>query len=268
MHVQPAPWLAPMPITGQMLGLPATVKACVFDLDGVLTDSGALHARAWATVFDDLLQRVAERNKWHFIPFDRHADYLAYVDGRPRLQGVHAFLDSRGIRIPEGRPGDGVHADTAYGLAKRKSDALGRSLHDRGITTVAGARRYLEAAGHAGVKRVIVSASARTLPMLELAGLATLVEEIVDAGVIRTEELRARPAPDLLLAACRRIDVAQVDAVTFTSSPAGVAAGLAAGLTVIGIADRARRELLRDAGAERVVPSLRTLLDSRLVAQS
>jgi beta-phosphoglucomutase-like phosphatase (HAD superfamily) len=124
------------------------------------------------------------------------------------------------------------------------------------------------ATGHANLKRAVVSASARTVPMLELAGLAMLVDGIVDADVIRAERLRPRPAPDLLLAACHRIGVAATDAVTFTPSPAGVVAGLAAGLTVIGVGDAVRSELLRDAGAECVVPSLNTLLDRCLVERA
>jgi hypothetical protein len=95
--VRPEPWLSLVAISSQMLGLPGTVTACLFDLDGVLTDSGVVHASAWAAALDGLLQRVAERDGRHFIPFDREGDYLDYIDGRPRLEGVHAFLDSRGI---------------------------------------------------------------------------------------------------------------------------------------------------------------------------
>ena len=243
-----------------MLGLPATVEACLFDLEGVLTDSALLHALAWGEVFDDLLLRLADKTGWHFIPFDREADYRTYLDGRPRLEGVHAFLDSRGIRLPEGRPDDPADADTARALAERKGEALARSLRQRGVTALAGARRYLEAAGQAGLGRAVVSASASTLPMLELAGLATLVEERVDADVIRAEGLRARPAPDLLLAACRSLGVRPEMAVTFTHSAAGVAAGHAAGMAVIGVGEGAQEELLRGFGAERVVPSVTTLL--------
>ena len=132
------------------------------------------------------------------------------------------------------------------------------------MTALGGARRYLEAAGHAGLKRAVVSASASTLPMLELAGLATLVEDRVDADVIRAEGLRARPAPDLLLDACRRLGVQPEETVTFTHSAAGVAAGLVAGLGVIGVGEEAQRELLLGFGAERVVPSVSVLLDPRL----
>ena len=211
-----------------------------------------------------LLLRLSETTGWHFIPFDRGADYRDYIDGRPRLEGVDAFLASRGIQLAEGRFGDPADADTACGLARRKGDAMARALHQRGVSAVPGARRYLEASGHAGLKRAVVSASSNTLPILELAGLASVIEERVDADVIRTEGLRSRPAPDLLLDACRRLDVQPEDAVTLTHSAAGIAAGRAAGLTVIGVGDGAQGELLAGFGAEHVVPSLRALLDPRL----
>jgi HAD superfamily hydrolase (TIGR01509 family) len=262
--VRPAPWLSPVPVSAPMLGLPETAEACLFDLDGVLTNSAVLHASAWAEVFDRLLLRLSERTGWQFVPFDRDADYRAYIDGRPRLEGIHVFLASRGIRLPEGRPDDAANADTAYGLGRRKSEALGRAMHDRGVTALPGARRYLEAAGHAGLQRAVVSASASTGPMLELAGLSTLVESSVDADVIRVEHLRARPAPDMLVAACRRLGVSPERTVTLTHSPAGVAAGRSAGVSVIGVGRGRRGELLRGFGAEHVVGSVDDLLDRRL----
>lgn len=262
--VRPVPWLSPVPVTTQMLGLPAMTSACLFDLDGVLTDSAVLHAWAWGEVFDEFLLRLSEKTGWHFIPFDRETDYSAYIDGRTRLEGIHAFLDSRGIRLREGRVDDPVTADSAEGLAKRKGEVLSRGLRQHGVTALAGARRYLEATGHAGLGRAVVSASTSTLPMLELANLASLVEERVDAENIRSEGLRSRPAPDLLVVACRRLGVQPEEAVTFTHSAAGVAAGHAAGLGVIGVGNREQRELLHGFGAEEVVPSLSVLLDHQL----
>ena len=262
--VRPVPWLSPVPVTTQMLGLPAMTSACLFDLDGVLTDSAVLHAWAWGEVFDEFLLRLSEKTGWHFIPFDRETDYSAYIDGRTRLEGIHAFLDSRGIRLREGRVDDPVTADSAAGLAKRKGEVLSRGLRQHGVTALAGARRYLEATGHAGLGRAVVSASTSTLPMLELANLASLVEERVDAENIRSEGLRSRPAPDLLVVACRRLGVQPEEAVTFTHSAAGVAAGHAAGLGVIGVGNREQRELLQGFGAEEVVPSLSVLLDHQL----
>jgi beta-phosphoglucomutase-like phosphatase (HAD superfamily) len=237
------PWLAPFPVRPSLLGLGDTVRACIFDLDGVLTDSGVLHAAAWAEVFDDVLLRVTEPTGWQFVPFDRVADYTAYLDGRPRLEGIHLFLRSRGIRLS---------AEEANALARRKSDALGRRLRQRGVNAVAGARLYLEAAGRAGLERAVVSSSTRTLPMLELAGLASLVEARVDAEQIVAGDLRSRPAPDLLLRACELLAVAPDTAVSFTHSSDGVLAAQAAGMRVVRIPGDVER--------------LADLLDRRVVA--
>ena len=262
------PWLAPAEVRVELLGLPHGVQGCLFDLDGVLTDSDVLHALAWGEVLDGLLLRLADTTGRHFVPFDRNADYDDYIDGRTRLEGIHAFLASRGIRLPEGRPGDPSDAQTAFGLARRKGDVLARHLGSRGVAPLDGARRYLQAAGHAGLGRAVVSASVTTLSMLDLAGMAALVDARVDAEVIRAEGLRPRPAPDLLLVACRRLGVPPEAAVTFAHTPAGVAAGHTAGLLVVGVGDGEHAEVLRGFGADRVVPSLAALLDRRLLSSS
>ncbi len=260
----PTPWLSPVPVSNDLLGLPAGVTSCVFDLDGVLTDSAVLHARAWREVLDQFLLQRSNRAGWEFVPFDREHDYAAFFEGRPRLEGIHTFLASRGIRLPEGRVGDRADAETAYGLARRKGEVLARGLRQRGSTALRGARRYLQAAGHAGLSRAVISASSNTSRILELAGLGLLIEERLDANVIRAKELRSRPAPDLPLEACDRLGASPGEAVAFTHSPAGIAAGRSAGLLVIGIGEGAQEEVLRAYGAEQVYPSLLAMLDRRL----
>jgi HAD superfamily hydrolase (TIGR01509 family) len=262
--VRPSPWLLRVPVTPRMLGLAPATRACLFDLDGVLTDSAVVHALAWAEVFDPLLLRLADETGWPFIPFDRQQDYPTWLDGKPRLEGIHAFLAGRGIRLPEGRPEDPASADTAQGLAKRKGEVLERMMQRRGISALSGARRYLEAAAHAGLPRAVVSASTTTLPMLRLAGLSNLIDVRVDAEVVRTQHLRSRPAPDMLVKACAELGVPPNATVTFTHMPAGVAAGQAAGLAVIGVAVQADSQALSGFGAERVVGGLDALLDPRL----
>ncbi|HEY2372131.1 MAG TPA: HAD family phosphatase [Gaiellaceae bacterium] len=265
--VHNVPWLSPVPVHPSSLGLADGVAACILDLDGVLTDSGVVHAAAWAEVFDDFLLRFAARTECRFIPFDRDRDYRAYLDGRPRLEGISTFLGSRGIRLPEGRMEDRADVDSAYGLAKHKSEALERVMRGRGVSALPEARRFLESAGRAGLGRAVISGSQTVLPMLELAELATLVDVRVDAECTRAEQLRARPAPDLLLAACRRLRVEPAAATCFVHNPDGVAAGHAAGISVIGVGlDEVVRERLRGFGAERVVSSLTELLDRRLLA--
>ena len=264
--ISPAPWVLPVPLTTRMLGLPPSTRACLFDLDGVLTDSRVVHALAWSEVFDPLFLRLAEQTGRPFMPFDRDLDYRTWLDGRPRLEGIHALLGARGIRLPVGGAEDAAEANTAHGLAKRKGEALERIMQRRGISALAGARRFLEATAHAGLPRAVVSASTTTLPMLRLAGLDSLIDVRVDAGAVRAQHLRARPAPDVLLAACTELGVRPEAAVTFTHTPAGVAAGDAAGMTVVGVATQEDAAVLSGFGADRVVTQLGALLDTRLRA--
>jgi len=256
--VRHRPWLLPFPVHTSLLGLDESTRACLFDLDGVLTDSGALHAAAWGEVFDDLLLRLTEPTGWQFIPFDRVADYAAFVDGRPRLEGIRLFLRSRGIRLTR---------EDEDALSRHKSEALGRRIHERGVNALPRARLYLEASGRAHLGRAVVSSSTRTLPMLELAGLSSLVEARVDADQIAAGELRSRPAPDLVLRACELLGVEPADAVSFAHTPDGVAAAHAAGMRVVGVsADGHERERLLAFGAAHVAAGLAELLDRRIVA--
>src|SRR5262249_47892392 len=157
-------------------------------------------------------------------------------------------------------PEDAAFADTAHGLAKRKGEVLERIMHRSGISALSGARRYLEAAAHAGLSRAVVSASTTTLPMLRLAGLANLIDVRVDAEVVRRQHLRSGPAPDVRVKACAELGVPPEEAVSFTHTPAGVAAGRTAGLTVVGVAGQKDAQILSGFGAERVVGSLDALL--------
>jgi HAD superfamily hydrolase (TIGR01509 family) len=244
------------------LGLPSTVTACVFNLDGVLAGSAALHAEAWAEAFEDLVLARTERTVGSFVPFNPRLDYERYLHGRPRLEGVRAFLASRGISLPEGAPDDPPGADTVYGLANRKKQALLRRLDEQGVSAFAGSRRYLETARDAGLRRAVVSASANTGTILERAGLAPLVDARVDGDTILAEGLRARPEPDIPLAACRMLGVRPDEAAVFETSAAGIAAARTAGFAfVVGVDPAGDAEPLRREGADLVVTGLAELLE-------
>jgi beta-phosphoglucomutase-like phosphatase (HAD superfamily) len=251
------PWLPTWSVTPRMLGLDSGAHACIFDLDGVLTDSDALHAAAWAEALDPVLQSLAHTGPFAFAPFNRQSDYVLYFDGRTRLDGIRLFLGSRGLHLPEGE---------VYAIARKKGQLLEGRLAHRGIAALPDARRFLQAAGYAHLGRAVVSASTTALPMLEVAQLAQLVDVRVDAATIRAERLHPRPAPDLLLAACTELGVSPGEAVSLTHSGAGIVACRAAGMPAIGIASGAEAERLRDYGAERVVPSLSGLLAPELRA--
>ena len=258
--------MPPARVTLDMLGLHAPAKACIFDLEGVLTDSGALHAAAWAEALDPLLQSLSDEADLRFEPFDRGADYSLCFEGRTRLDGIRTFFETRGLHLPEGGPSDPASAATLYGVARRKGAALEHRLADRGLAALGHAHRYLLAAGYAQLGRAVVSASTTAHPMLEVAGLSQLIDVRVDADTIRAEELRPRPSPDVLLCACDELGVAPAEAVSLTHSGAGIVAARSAGIPAIGIASGAQAERLRGFGAEQVAPSLSSLLERGLRA--
>jgi beta-phosphoglucomutase-like phosphatase (HAD superfamily) len=258
MHgVTPAPWLSSGPVTPRRLGLPDTVEVCLFDLDGVLTDSDALHAAAWAQALEPVLLGLAHHGRAHYAPFDRDADYHTYFDGRLRTEGIRLFLAGRGLRLPDAAVSE---------IAQRKGELLEHGLHSRGVAALSGAHRYLQAAGLGGLGRAVVSASTTASPMLELAGLAGLIDARIDASTMRSRNLRSRPAPDLLLAACTELGTAPAHAVSLTHSGAGVAAARSIGIPVIGVASGAEADALGAYGADAVTPALALLLDRSLRA--
>jgi HAD superfamily hydrolase (TIGR01509 family) len=262
LDVARAPWEA-----RELLALPAGVHACVFNVDGVLIGSAALHAAAWAETFDEFISRRIERTGGRFAPFNVRIDYSAHIHGRPRLDGVRTFLASRGISLPGGDPSDRPGEETVYGLANRKNQALLRLLDEHAPTAYRGSRRYLELARDAGLRRAVVSASANTQTMLERAELAGLIEARVDGLVIAEEHLRARPAPDILRAACRGLDVTPAETAVFETSAAGVSAARSGCFAyVVGVDRTGNRQSLIDAGAHLVISGLDELLDRRLAA--
>jgi HAD superfamily hydrolase (TIGR01509 family) len=256
--------------TRTMLGLPTGVRAAVFTLDGVLIASAVLHATAWAETFDEFLwhrfQHTGDRFG-PFRPFNRITEYEEHIHAKPRLAGIHGFLASRGISIPEGEPDDPAGAETVNGLGNRKKEILRELLEREGVTAFAGSRRYLEDARQARLPFAVVSASENTAAILERSGLADLVEYRVDGQTIRAAGLRPKPAPDTLLAACRLLGVEPNHAAAFETTVAGIAAARAAGFAhVVGVDRSNRGEPLRASGADVVITDLVELLDPALAA--
>jgi beta-phosphoglucomutase family hydrolase len=244
-----------------VLGLPDRVIACLFDLDGVLTDTAAVHNKAWTKMFNAYLRERAERTGEPFVPFDPGADYVTYVDGKPRSDGVRDFLASRGITLPEGDPDDDPGAETVHGLGNHKNEALQRTIREEGVKVFDGSRRYLEAARDAGLRRVVVSSSANAREVLEVTGLAALVEGLIDGIAIATEGLRGKPAPDTFIAGARCVGVEPPQAAVFEDALAGVAAGRAGGFGwVVGVDRVGHAEALRAHGADVVVRDLAELM--------
>jgi beta-phosphoglucomutase family hydrolase len=244
-----------------MLGLPDATRACLFDLDGVLTDTASVHAAAWKQMFDDYLRARADRTGEPFRPFDVAADYAPYVDGRPRLDGTRGFLASRGITLPEGDASDGPDAETVNGLATRKNELVNEKIRTVGVEVYPGSVRYLHAVRDAGLTTAVVSSSANAELVLQVAGLTDLIDHRVDGVVAKRRGLPGKPAPDTFLAAAADLGVAKEQAVVFEDALAGVASGRAGGFGfVVGVDRLGQAQALREHGADVVVADLAELL--------
>lgn len=244
-----------------MLGLPEAVRACLFDLDGVLTDTASVHTRAWKAMFDAYLAARSERTGEPFVPFDPEDDYRRFVDGRKRDDGVRTFLASRGITLPDGTDDDPPEIETVHGLGNRKNEAFRVTLQADGVEVFEGSRRYLAAVTDAGLATAVVSASANAGEVLALTGLDKFIAQRVDGVTLRTEHIAGKPAPDSFLRAAQLLGVAPAQAAVFEDALSGVAAGRAGGFAfVVGVDRVGQRDDLLSHGADVVVTDLEELL--------
>jgi beta-phosphoglucomutase family hydrolase len=243
-----------------MTGLPETITACLFDLDGVLTGTAVLHREAWKRTFDEFLRT---RDGAGFAEFTDH-DYAAFVDGRPRADGVREFLRSRGIELPEGEPDDPVDAPTVNGVGNRKNELVLKIIDERGVNPYPGSVRYLDAVKAAGLRIGVVTSSANGAKVLDGGDLSKYVEARIDGIVIRERHLKGKPAPDSFLAGAAALGVEPAHAAVFEDAQSGVQAGKAGGFGyVVGVNRANQAEELRAHGADIVVDDLADLLEDR-----
>jgi beta-phosphoglucomutase family hydrolase len=243
----------------RVLGLPDGITACLFDLDGVLTQTAKVHAAAWKQTFDEYLR---QRDGAGFKEFDAVADYDEYVDGKPRYDGVRSFLESRGIELPEGSADDPPTADTICGIGNRKNDLVQRLIREQGVEVYEGSVRFVRAARDAGLRRAVVSSSANCQEVLIAAGIDDLFEARIDGLVADAQHLKGKPAPDTFLAGARAVGVEPAQATVFEDALAGVQAGRDGHFGyVVGVDRTGQAQALREHGATVVVKDLGELLE-------
>jgi beta-phosphoglucomutase family hydrolase len=240
--------------------VPDGISACLFDLDGVLTQTAKVHAAAWEQMFDAFLRARSQATGEPFRPFEPR-DYTEHVDGKLRQDGVRAFLASRGITLPEGAPDDPPSAETVNGLGNRKNELLLDVLERDGVDLYEGSVRFVEAARDAGLRRAVVTSSNNSQAVLAAAGIEDLFELRIDGVVAEQRRLRGKPAPDTFLAAAEALGVAPAQAAVFEDAVAGVAAGRDGSFGwVVGVDRVGHAEALREHGADTVVSDLSELL--------
>lgn len=240
-----------------VLGLPESITTCLFDLDGVLTDTASVHRACWKQMFDAFL--ATQDGQGEFTD----ADYNAHVDGKPRQDGVRDFLTSRAISLPDGSPDDEPAKQTVWGLGNRKNDLVQAEIAQNGVKVYEGSRRYLEAAAEAGLHRIVVSSSANTELVLKVTGLAKFIQGRVDGKTLAEQNIKGKPAPDSFLAGADLAGAQPVQCAVFEDATSGVQAGHAGHFgRVVGVnrLDDGHAKDLREHGADVVVADLADLL--------
>lgn len=236
--------------------------AALFDLDGVLTDTASLHAEAWKSMFDEFLRRWSEERGHPFIPFRIDPDYLHYVDGKPRFEGVASFLESRRIVLPEGDPDDTPEADTIHGLGHRKNQLVGRLIRERGVEPFPGSVAFVRHVREEGLRTAVVSSSKNARTVLEAAGIDELFEDVVDGVVAAELGLPGKPEPDTFLAAAARLDTDPAKTIVVEDAVVGVEAARLGGFGfVIGVDREGDPDRLTRVGANLVVGDLGELME-------
>lgn len=239
------------------LGLPETIQACLFDLDGVVTKTAVVHAAAWKETFDAFLRA---RDGEGFRPFDAVTDYDEYVDGRPRADGVRTFLASRGIELPEGDPGDPPDAQTVNGVGNRKNALVLEKIRTEGVEAYDGTLRYIDAVRAHGLRTAIVSSSANTVDVLRSIDAERLFDVRIDGVVAAERKLPGKPHPDTFLAAAHDLGIEPAHAAVFEDALAGMDAGRSGHFGyVVGVDRVGQAEALSAHGADVVVKDLAEL---------
>ena len=222
--------------------------AVLLDLDGVITPTASVHQVAWTELFAP----------WGFTP----EDYLTYVDGKPRYDGVRSFLQARGIELPEGTPDDAPGDDTVAAMGNRKDELFRELLERDGVAPYPGTVAVLDELDRLGIGQAVVSSSRNARPVLEAAGLGARFEHVVDGVTIVEEGIPGKPAPDMFLRAAELLGATPARSVVVEDASSGVAAGAAGGFgLVLGVDRGGNRDALLASGAHLVVDDLAETLD-------
>jgi alpha,alpha-trehalase len=229
----------------------------IFDMDGVVTQTAPLHAAAWKRMFDEYLQQREARGEGPYSPFDVIADYLPYVDGKPRVDGVVSFLASRGITIPLGAPDDPPGSETVHGLGNRKNQYFHQLLTEQGAHVYQSTVELIREVKRAGLRTGIFSASRNAADILRAAGVLDLFEAKVDGSDASSLGLPGKPDPAMLLELAGRLKLSPERTAVAEDAIAGVQAGKAGRFRlVIGVNRSGKEGSLKAAGADLEVRDL------------
>lgn len=234
--------------------------AVIFDLDGVITKTALLHAAAWKAMFDDFLQQWSQTHAIPFAEFTHNKDYLPYVDGKTRYEGVKSFLNSRAIELPYGDPGDHAQMETICGLGNRKNNVFNDILKSRGVETYDSTVSLIHQLKENSIPLGVASSSRNCKQVLERANLLHLFNARVDGTILAKMGLPGKPKPDIFIETANILRVGHQNTVVIEDAVSGVEAAKNGkfGL-IIGIAREGNHSELKAHGAHVVVDDLEQL---------
>ncbi|MCF8090712.1 MAG: trehalose-phosphatase [Desulfotignum sp.] len=241
-------------------GFTLTKETCdgvIFDLDGVITQTAKVHAKAWKALFDTYLKKRAAHENQEYIPFDADREYRTFVDGKPRYDGVESFLKSRGIDLPRGNPSDGPDRETIYGLGNKKNEIFNAYLQKQGPAVYEDTLSLIYELKKQGWKMAVISASKNCIPVLEAVGISDWFDTVVEGVLSQELGIKGKPAPDIFFEAARRMAVSVQRTAVFEDATAGVGAAKKGGFyQVIGVNRADNEGILKKAGADVVFSDL------------
>ncbi len=246
------------------LNIPEAFQGLIFDLDGVITKTAKVHAKAWKKMIDQFLEEYEKNEGKEYQPLDISTDYPKYIDGIPRYDGVREFLKSRDINIPEGEPSDSPDKNTIHGLGNRKNDMFKETLQESDVEVYEDTVKMLKKWRSQGMKTAVISSSKNCKPVLEAVNLLQMFDVRVDGVVSEEIGLAGKPEPDIFLEAAKRLELHPEECVVFEDAIAGVSAASrgSIGLTV-GVVRNDSGDTLLENGADIVTSNLEELETSR-----
>jgi beta-phosphoglucomutase family hydrolase len=239
------------------------IKGVIFDLDGVVTKTATVHSKAWKRTFDEYLKQVADKNGTEFVPFEHEADYLPYVDGKPRYDGVKSFLESRDINLPFGENDDAKSKETVCGIGNRKNDAFRAIIDEEGVEYYDTTINFVKRLQKEGIRLGVASSSKNCQFILETTGLIELFETVVDGNVSKDLGLAGKPAPDIFIRAAANMGLKPNECMMVEDAISGVQAGKAGNFAlVLGLAREIDTLTLKAMGADIAVNDMGDLTDA------
>jgi trehalose 6-phosphate phosphatase len=236
-------------------------RAVILDLDGVITQTAQLHAKAWKKMLDEYLQQKSSGQQESFKPMDIDADYTKYIDGIPRYDGVRNFLQSRHISLPEGSPDDGPSKETICGLGNRKNQIYRDLIKGENVKVYDDTVEQIRTWKQAGIKVAVISASKNCAAVLKATNLLDLFDAKIDGVDAEEKHLQGKPEPDIFITAARQVGIRPTQAVVVEDAQLGVYAGNAGGFGLVVGVDRSKNtsKELKEHGAHIVVSNLKEL---------